>query len=220
MAEVENEKRAEPTTVEKTKGRVRTMIGSADLLLDEDRKDLAKKAALIQEDVCEAAFLPTPAQARLKVKLQKRLQRGELTKSDLTPDRLAFLFKETKLKGWMKNPNFVNWLLAENDLEDRISVLAELAFGRAQDLLSNVEVKASDQIALIKMIFEAKKAIPRKESYSKKDVNVTVHSTSGQAHPAGVTVEAGVVEVPRITSDSIDQMSEDELLKLAEQVGL
>jgi hypothetical protein len=69
------------------------------------------------------------------------------------------------------------------------------------------------------MIFEAKKAIPRKESYSKKDVNVTVHSTSGQSHP-GATVDAQLIEVPRITSDSIDQMSEDELLKLAEQVGL
>jgi len=111
----------------------------------------------------EKPFVPTNDQKRAKSQFWTSFASGDVVPSPVPSLALASKYAgDSRIHTWWPTPGFQQWFWNQNEFEERLDYLAQLALDQLESMINSARTSDSARISAIKMVLEASKKIGNK----------------------------------------------------------
>lgn len=131
--------------------------------------------AIIQKVLTSRAenpFTPTNDQKKAKSQFWTSFSSGAVVPPDSPNLSIAAQYAgNSHIRQWWELPGFVEWFWNQNEFDERLDYLAQIALDQLEIMVSSARTSDSSRIAAIKMILEASKKVGKTETYADEKVS-------------------------------------------------
>jgi hypothetical protein len=113
----------------------------------------------------EYSYEPTQDQRRVRGSFWSRVESQEILISGMVSlDQARSLVREPRLPTWWKKSGFPEWFSNSNEFRDRLEYLSHRVLDSLEEVLDDRAANASAKVAAAKLLLEAARKMPSKQS--------------------------------------------------------